>query len=150
MIHRYFLSSKRVFVALLLCGCSAIASAQQMKSFGDYDIHYSAYNSTFLAPNIAKIYGITRGSNTAILTISVQPQGGVGDGVTAEITGKANNLIQQVKYFDFKEIKEGRAIYYVSSFKFDDEDALTFDIEVKIGPTGEKHHMKWQQRFWED
>jgi hypothetical protein len=49
---------------------------------------------------------------------------------------------------DFGEIRVGEAIYYVSTFPFDQEENLTFDVNVKIVQTGKTTELKWQQQFW--
>ena len=54
------------------------AHAEQSSSFGDYVIHYNAIPSTFLTPDTAREYGISRSRNRAMLNISVQEKTGNG------------------------------------------------------------------------
>lgn len=137
-----------LLLSLLLVGSASVA--QNVKTIGDHTIHYVAYNSRFLAPEVAKAYGITRGDDIGMVNISVQKGTVDAEGRQADITGHAINMIQQVKHMNFREVREGKAIYYLSPFKFDNEDSLTFNFEVKIKDTGSSHTIKWQQRFWED
>ena len=44
-------------LCLLLPG---ISQAQQSKMFGPFELHYSVVNTTFLSPEVASAYGITR------------------------------------------------------------------------------------------
>ncbi len=135
---------------LIFLTVSSVSFAQKSKKVGDYTIHYVAYNSSFLIPEIAKAYGITRGSDIGVVNISVQKGDAVTGGIAAEISGKATNMIQQAKFLDFKEIKEGKATYYISAFKFDRDDPLTFKFDVTIKETGQRHTIKWQQMLWPD
>ena len=43
--------------------------AEQAKEFGDYSIHYSAFTTDVLTPDVAKIYNITRSKNRAFLSV---------------------------------------------------------------------------------
>lgn len=122
--------------------------AQYSKDVEGYSIHYVAYNSSFLSSKVAQHYGISRGENIAVINVSVQKTGELGVGVEADVEGLAVNMIQQAKHLKFRKIDEGRAVYYIASFKFDDEDSLTFDLDVKIADRAKSHHLKWQQKFW--
>ena len=62
--------------ALILAGAlSAVpltSSAQQSTQYGPFELHHSIVYTTFLTPDIASEYGITRGADKAILTLSVR------------------------------------------------------------------------------
>lgn len=126
-----------------------LSHAQYSKTVGPYTFHYVAFNSSFLAPEVASAYGITRGKDIGLVNISVQETGDIGIGKEVEISGYANNMIQQVRYMEFTEIREEKAVYYIAPFKFDDEDILTFKFDIKIKETGKTEALKWQQKLWE-
>jgi hypothetical protein len=48
------------------------ALAQQSERFGPYELHYSVVNTTFIEPQVAANYDITRGKKRAILNLSVR------------------------------------------------------------------------------
>ena len=58
-----------VLVALSLV--SVNAWAEQMAVFGDWEVHYSLIPTEFLTPEIASKYQVIRGSDRALLNISV-------------------------------------------------------------------------------
>lgn len=138
------------FLLLIALLISPAGHAQNAKTVGEHTIHYVAYNSRFLSPEVASAYGITRGDDIGLVNISVQQTGVIAEGMEASISGHAINMIQQVKHMQFREVREGKAVYYISPFKFDHEDSLTFTFDVLIKATGQSHTVKWQQKFWED
>ena len=42
--------------------------AEQMKELGPWQVHYSAFNSSFLTPEVAKAYGLGAAATTASST----------------------------------------------------------------------------------
>ena len=45
--------------------------ATEPKRFGDYEVHFSAFNSTFVSPEIAKVYQLQRSPRHGLVNISV-------------------------------------------------------------------------------
>ena len=115
---------------------------------GQYQVNHIAYNSTFLERDIAKLYGITRAKNLAVINISVQDLENQGKGVDATVSGTATNLIRQIKHLKFKKVPSGDSIYYISDYRFSDGDALTFKLNVKIGSESLTIPVEWQQTFY--
>jgi len=101
---------------------------------GDYEIHHVVFNSSFLTPDIARIYGFTRGKDKALVNVAVTHigDGGNSRGIEIEVKGEARNLLQQQTHLDFQPIKEKEAIYYLAPFNFDDEEIMHFFLEVLI------------------
>jgi|SRR5690554_733562 len=111
----------------------------RQQSFGDYTVHFSTFNSVFITPEVAELYGITRARNQALINISVTKTDGdkTGLGLPAKITGTARNLLQQQRVLDFAEIDEGYATYYLAPLKHTKEEVFHFTISVT--PTGQEH-----------
>lgn len=57
--------------ALLISLLSLPSMAGQFKTMKDIEVHYIAFNSTFLTPKIARSYDIKRNGYNAVLNISV-------------------------------------------------------------------------------
>ena len=83
--------------------------AEQMKELGPWQVHYSAFNSSFLTPDVAKAYGLERSRYNGIINIAVQNKQGVAQAVG--ITGEAKNLTGTLRTLTFQEVKEGDAIF---------------------------------------
>jgi hypothetical protein len=120
---------KRVWLILLACLIAPLSFADQSKSVGEFTAHYNVFNSASLSADIARLYGITRGGNQAVVLISVRKQLGNNDAeAKANVQGSAQNLIGQKVELTFKEIKEAQAIYYIATFRFDDKDHMKFKL----------------------
>lgn len=124
------------------------AQAERSTAYGSHKVHYIAYNSTFLDPEVASRYEINRAKNRGVINVSVQAGDVVAEGVVAEITGTVTNLMHQIKTLQLREIREGKAIYYVGDFNFDDEDVLTFKLKVNVKGEPRPLEFDWQQKFW--
>ena len=119
--------------------------------YGDYEIHYSAFNSTFIPAEMAQSYTLKRDKNYGIVNIAIRnvKDSASGKAVTADIKGQHKNLMTQVKTLDFIEVKESDAIYYLAQFKFSNEELLKFTIDIK--PTSDQHTevLRFEQTFYE-
>lgn len=127
-------------------------SGEQKQVFGDYEVHYMGLNSSFLQPEVAEAYGIPRSRSMGYLSISIlkkTDQPDVLESLTGKVSGDMKNLIGQKKELQFKEIKERDAVYYISTFRFDEEDV--YKITVQVSPEGESRtfDVKFDQRFYD-
>src|SRR5210317_1710479 len=144
-----------MFRALLLLCVALVAplsQAEQSLTQNGYEVHYNAFNSGFLTPEVAQANGLTRSKVMALLNVSVLKIGDDGSKkpVNALVSGEAKNLLQQVKTLSFKKIDEGDAIYYLSSFRFSDEELLNFDLEIQPDPNQSPIKVRFSQTFYED
>ncbi|WP_100754388.1 DUF4426 domain-containing protein [Vibrio salilacus] len=139
---------KQWLVLLLVTTLTLPAWAGQFKTIKDVEVHYSAFNSTFLTAQVARSYQLKRNGYSAILNISVLDNSQVGKpATTATVSGSSKNLIGQTRQLSFKEVKEGDAIYYLAEFPISDEERLTFDIDVNAGIKG-TGRLKFSQKFY--
>ena len=136
----------------LFGGLPVTSFAENSLNFGDYVVHFNAFRSDSLTPEIAKAYQLTRRNNRMVVNITVQKR--LADGKTqpvkANVTGFASNLTGQVKNLEFSEIHDGDAIYYLSQAQVADRETLKFDI--KAVPEGEtiSAKVKFKQQFFTD
>jgi hypothetical protein len=132
-----------LFIALCL---SLPAIAERKQSFGDLDVHYSAFNSSFLQPEIAAAVGLSRSKTQGVVNIAVLKAGKASD---ASVDGQVRNLLGQSYALKFKEVNEGEAIYYLAQFPFEDREMLRFTINVKADG-GNTHSLDFNQEFFPD
>ena len=133
---------------------SANCDSPRVAATGDaaalkHEVDYKAFNSTFLQPEVAKLYGIDQDEKLGVVMVSVYQKDALGVGVEACVSGGVTNLIGQVNTLEFDEIREGKAIYHIGTFSFGHEERLTFALDVEIAATGETLELKWKQRFWQ-
>jgi len=140
---------KALFI-LLVSLISLNAFAENSKEFGDYVIHYNAFRSDTISPEVAKQHNLPRANNRVLINISIlkKVMNTTGKPTNSKVTGHASNLTGQLKQLEFKEITEGNAIYYLADTKVSDGEFLKFDI--KIIPEGEKRpaRLRFDKRFF--
>ena len=116
----------RLTVALV-AALSLTASAEQFHAYDRWQIHYIALNTTFLTPKIATAYGIVRGPDRGLVNISILEN---GQSVARPIEGSFRNLLGQTTALRFEEVREGDAIYYLATYRFQDRETLRFELAV--------------------
>jgi hypothetical protein len=111
------------------------AKPERKEVFGDVTVHYSAFTSSMLQPDIAAATGLTRSKNQGVLNIAVlkaeKPSTAVVSGTVKDLTGRSNPL-------SFKQITDQGAVYYIAQFKIDQAETVTFDINVEIDDVSHK------------
>lgn len=150
----------QVFTACLFTLCAAFSPlslaadrGEQKQVFGDYEVHYIGLNSSFLPPEVAEAYGIARSRALGYISVSILHNAEGSDmpvAVSGTMTGTIRNLLGQSRELAFQEIKETNAVYYITTFRFDDEDM--YNIELKATPEGQNRtfDVKFSQRFYEE
>ena len=111
---------------------TASVQAQQMKKLGPWHVHYIAFGSTFITPEIARTYKITRAKNKGIINIAILDSK-TQEAQSVDITGTVRNLIHAPKPLQFKEINEGESTYYIAQMDYKNEETLTFEIKLRQG-----------------
>ncbi|MFZ3185922.1 MAG: DUF4426 domain-containing protein [Pseudomonas sp.] len=132
---------------LLLAFCLALpAMAEQKQSYGALEVHYSAFNSSFLQPEVAAAVGLVRSKSQGVVNVALL-EGGKAS--TGQVSGEVKNLLGQISPLSFKQVKEGTAIYYLAQFPFQQQEMLRFTLNVK-GADGVPHSFDFSQEFFPD
>lgn len=141
--------SGKFFVALTITLLMHLgtANAEQKKVLGDWEVHYIAFPSTFLTPEVARANEITRSTTQAVVNISVLDKR-TKEALDVSVSGNARNLLGTNKSLDFKTVREGEAIYHLASVSFDDKEMLRFSIELKQGTVSQV--LNFQQKMYEE
>lgn len=141
------LSCLSLFAALTI---SLHAYAENSRQFGDFTIHYTAFRSDTLQPEIAKTYNLTRRNNRVIINVAVikKVPGTTGTPSTAKVEGQASNLTGQLKELDFHEIKEGDAIYYLAETQISNGEFLKFELKVTPAGKTDAATIHFDKRFF--
>jgi hypothetical protein len=146
-------NSQRPFGLLLLwalCLVSTGTQAQLSERFGNYELHYSVVNTTFIEPEVAAQYGLARGSRRAIINLSLREH--LDDGSTEAremtLTGLSRDLTQQQVDFDFIEVREGPAIYYIGEFKFINREWRFFEVSFSPKDSEESFSFEFKRQMY--
>ena len=146
-MNKWFLS-----LLLLTLMPTTWAEDKPFQTFDDYKVFYSIFNSSFIKPEIARAYNITRGKDYGLVNISVIKTSKSGDslGLPAIVKGTAANLMQQRKDLKFLEIIEKNAVYYLAQFRFANEEVLNFSIQVAPVPKQKTYELKFTKTLYVD
>ncbi|QUJ67033.1 DUF4426 domain-containing protein [Photobacterium sp. GJ3] len=141
---------KQLLVALIvLCSMSFPVSAEQLKNIGELEVHYSTFPSTFLTPDVAKTYRIQRSRYSALINVTVLDTSAEGKpAVAALVKGTARNLIGNQKDLNFREIREGDAIYYIAELTHANEERFRFNIDVSRQSTN--GNIQFEQTYFSE
>ena len=140
--------TRSLAAALLLGVLTVAARAEQMQRIGGYEAHYSVVATTFLRPGIAADYGLVRARDRALVNVAIiDPSSGP---VTAQVSGQVKDLLGLVRPLEFREVREGTAVYYLATLRHDDRETLRFSVAVQT-PDGARHELTFQQKmYWEN
>lgn len=138
---------KVIALCLWLASAAALAQIQQVKpvdsqqTFGEYTVHYSVFNSTFITPEVARLYQLTRAKDRVLVNVSVTKalENGSTLGLPARVSGTAINLLQQQRSLEFITLSEGEATYYLASLRHTSEEVINFAITLQ--PEGSDQSM---------
>jgi hypothetical protein len=144
---------KQFFLIIALMTLATSAFSVERKLYKDHDgykIFFTAFNSSFLSPEIAASNDIVRGRGKGMVNISVMEELAIG--VPSSITGRVFNILQQSQKLEFFPIREGKSLYYLAPFTFENEDYLTFKIIVQVndGKSSYPYDFKFQKKMYHD
>jgi len=142
-----------MFFSLLavLSTASFAENGEQKKVFGDYTVFYNAFNSSELAPEVARQYSITRAGNLGVVNIAVRKKShNDSNPVSTIITGNVLNLLSQGNPLRFKKVEESGAIYYLATFRFENQDTLTFNLSLTPEEVNKNFKFSFQNQFFID
>ena len=126
---------------------SSWVSAEQKKQLGPWDVHYIAMPSTMIDPAIAKAYQLERTKFQGLVNISVLKTTDQS-AQQVSIEGVAKNLLGQQKELVFREVTEGKAIYYLAQLPYRNEERFTFTLQIKQGDVSQQ--LEFTHTFYVD
>lgn len=144
------MSFRSLLFPLAMLLVSLPLQAEQYQDFGNYRVHYNAFNSDILAPEVAKAHNLSRSSYEAVVNITVQKKNALGSfaPVKAKVEGKASDIYSSIRKLKMREVVEGNSVYYLAELPITDGQKLTFDI--KVSPKGDNHAypLSFSQQFF--
>jgi len=117
------------------------------QQLGNWEVHYSAFPSTFLQPEVARANNLQRSNARGILNISVLDSSKTDKpGVRVAMSGYTLNTLGQRRDLSFKRVVDEPAIYYLAEVPHDQEDNLRFFITLRQGDT--QHTLRFSHTFY--
>ncbi len=134
------------FLCLLLS--ASFAHGQQSARFDEFELHYSIVYTTFLTADIAAEFDIPRGKDKAMLTLSVRDaDAGDIEGRPTAISGRTWDLITGGN-MKVREVREGRATYYLVPFEFLDREYRFFEFDFTPDGSEKTYSYKFKTQLW--
>lgn len=144
------MSFRSLLFPLTLLLASLPLQAEQFQDFGDYRVHYNAFNSDVISPEVAKAHGLSRSSYEAIVNITVQKKNAMGSyaPIKAKLDGKASDIYSKITKLKMKEVVEGNAIYYLAELPIIDGQKLNFDLQISPMDSKRAYRLEFTQQFF--
>ena len=137
-----------LFISLSLLTITMFASAENAKEYSEHIVYYNAFPTDSLPVQMTKQYGLKRSKNYAMINISVMEKGaGIPTGVKSKVTGKIKNLMGQMRDLEFREIKEGQAIYYIAQVGVQRQTVVHFSIDIIPEGSSENYDIDFSEKF---
>lgn len=143
---------KRFLLAFGLALTALAAPAEQAQRFDDYKVHYAAFRSDQLTPDMAGKVGITRSKERAIVLVNVHhvPAGKPAAPVAAQVTGRARTLLGDTVPLTFRELREAGAVDQLAEMPTKDGELLIFDLEIQPEGASTPYKLQFRQTFYTD
>jgi hypothetical protein len=124
-------------------------AGETMKDIGDHVVHFSAFTTDQLPPEIARAYDIVRSRERAMLNVSVIAEED-SLSVPAIVEVKTVNLTGQLKNMTMRRINEQEAIYYIGVTAVANREMLIFDISVTPEGVDQPSEIRFKREFFTD
>ncbi|MGM0569760.1 DUF4426 domain-containing protein [Marinobacter sp.] len=148
---------KPITLLMLLClalaglAAPALADDKQVR-FGDYEIHYNVFPSTFLSPEVAAANNLNRSRGIGVVNIAIMKRSDDGslNTVPGQVEGQVLNDVRQAKFLAFRRIQEGDAVYFIAEYQYTGGELMTFQITAR--PSGHDREMpvRFSQALFND
>lgn len=137
--------------AALLCLMSLGAHAGS-KNFGEFQVHYSVFPSTFLSAEVAQANNLNRSKGIGIVNIAIMREGENGglQPVSGQVEGKVLNDIQQARFLGFRRIQEGEAVYFIAEYQYRSAELMTFQITARPTGSGDDLPIRFAHTLFND
>jgi hypothetical protein len=142
----------RIFPVLLafvlLAPLSALA--ENSTTAGRFTVHYNAFTTSTLTPDVAKAYGIQRSNRRGMLNVSIieEKEGATSASVKGRVAVKMVALTGQSTALPMREIKDQKAVYYIGEFPVQSEEKINFVIEATPEGSDETFVVRMEQQFF--
>jgi hypothetical protein len=124
------------------------ALAETAKEYANHIVYYNAFPTDSLPPQMTKQYGLKRSKNYALINVSVMEKGaGTPTGVRSSVTGQVKNLMGQTRALEFREIREGKAVYYIAQVGVQGKEVVNFYLDIRPEGIQDNYEIKFSKKF---
>jgi len=146
---------RRLMISAALIGTlftTATAYAEQFSQIGDYEIHYSAVNSSFLTPEVAQANNIQRSVSRGLVNVSVRErqEDGSTRAVNASVQGHVSGLTGTQESLRFRTVHAGVTPYHLAPLTLREDESMRFELSVRYDRNAAPAPVNFIQRFYID
>lgn len=142
-----------MLLCLILTSLANTATADDKSvDFGEYEVHYNVFPSTFLPPEVAEANNLNRSRSIGIVNIAIMTRGDDGSlkTVPGQVEGQALNDVGQPKFLGFRRIREGDAVYFIAEYQYSEGELMTFRITARPSGHNEDLQVRFSQALFND
>ena len=141
---------RKLLILMVSLFAATTALAEQKVVQNGYEIHYNAFNSDFISPEVAQANGLLRSKVRALVNVAVFELQADGSkrAVRARIDGTAANMLQQQQVLEFAPIQEQNALYYIGGFRFTNDERITIKLSIQPNPDRAPIEIDFAQKFY--
>ena len=141
-----------VAALLLALALPAPARAEQFRTFGEYEIHFNAVRSDFIAPEAAAQHGLTRSATRGLLNVAVLRRKADGGQVHSEatLTVSVRGTEGEARTVRMRPIREPGVLYYIGEFRIAGADSYRFELGVQPADGTERFDIRFSQQLLAD
>lgn len=152
MFRRLMMSAALVGTLFATIFATTAAYAEQFARVGDYEIHYSAVNSSFLTPEVAQANNLQRSVNRGLVNVSVRErqEDGSTRAVNASVQGHVSGLTGVQESLSFRTVHDGDATYHLAPFTMREDESMRFELSVRYDRNAAPEPVNFIQRFYID
>ena len=141
--HSFLIRAMFVLGFLLTLVCVQASEVE----FDRRVVHYSALNTTFLSPEVARAYDLRRSSRRALVNVVIMKCGGNMQSSPGVVSGHAVNLNRQLRPLRFREVRDGDAFYHLAEVRVP-PGLLEFHLRVSVAGDAEVMPVAFSQTFY--
>ncbi len=129
-----------IFTSLFLY--TGAIQANHVKAFG-YEINYSAFSAGQIDNDLVLRHKLGFSKKDIVVNINILPKQKLDK---VMLNGSAKTLFGEITGLNFKKILEGNTVFYLASLEKNEEDFVSFDIEIML-PDRQKIPIKFVRRY---
>ncbi|MFC4260742.1 DUF4426 domain-containing protein [Marinobacter lacisalsi] len=140
-------------LCITLAGLAGTATADDKHvDFGEYEVHYNVFPSTFLPAEVAEANNLNRSRGIGVVNIAIMTRDDDGSLTTVpgQVEGKALNDVGQPKFLGFRRIREGDAVYFIAEYQYSEGELMTFNVTARPSGHNEDLQVRFSQALFND
>jgi len=147
-MNRIFTNVSLILFLALFSLLSLAVQANNTKVYKSHTVHYNAFPTDSLPPEMTQRYHLKRSKNMALVNISIiKNEASIQiQGVKSTVSGVLKNLMAQEKKLSFQEIHEGQAYYYIAEVPVEHNEVVKFKIQIKTSDN-QNYELTFDKQF---